>query len=107
MSLDVYLVFGNHAVAYSRNITHNLNTMADAAGIYKAVWHPNENGFNHAKDIIGPLREGLKLLQSDPKKFAQFNPENGWGNYDNLCEFVVDYLAACEEEPDARIEVSR
>ena len=27
---------------YSANITHNLNTMADEAGIYKHLWRPDE-----------------------------------------------------------------
>ena len=29
---------------FSSNITHNLGKMARAAGIYDALWHPNDKG---------------------------------------------------------------
>ena len=35
MSLDVYLKEVRETIIYDRSITHNLNKMADAAGIYK------------------------------------------------------------------------
>jgi hypothetical protein len=28
--------------SYQSNITHNLGSMAEAAGIYQALWHPEE-----------------------------------------------------------------
>jgi hypothetical protein len=34
MSLDVYLIAARPTNVYSANITHNLNKMAEAAGIY-------------------------------------------------------------------------
>ena len=36
-----------------------------------------------------------------------FDAANGWGSYEHLIEFVSNYLAACEENPEAEIEVSR
>jgi hypothetical protein len=92
---------------YSRNITHNLNTMAGEAGIYEALWRPEEIGITKAAELIEPLRKGLNALQSEPDRFKKHNPENGWGNYDGLVSFVRDYLRACEETPDAEIYVSR
>lgn len=92
---------------YSRNITHNLGKMADAAGIYKYLWRPDENGITKASQLIQPLRDGLAALNTDPDKFKAFNPSNGWGNYEGLCDFVTDYLQACEEYPDAAVSVSR
>lgn len=93
--------------AYHRNITHNLNTMAGEAGIYQHLWRPDEIGVTHARQLIEPLRAGLELLRSDRQRFEAFNPANGWGSYDGLVEFVAEYLAACEEHPDAEVEVSR
>ena len=61
----------------------------------------------HARDLIVPLKSGLALLKSDPDRFKKHNPENGWGNYENLVEFVADYLAACEQWPEAVVGVSR
>lgn len=37
MSLDVYLSAVRETTIFSENITHNLNRMADAAGIYEIV----------------------------------------------------------------------
>jgi hypothetical protein len=103
MSLDVYL----EKTIYSRNITHNLGKMADEAGIYKALWRPDEEGYWNAADLIQPLSAGLKLLLAEPERFKKFNPENGWGNYDNLVAFVSDYLDACIENPESRVRACR
>jgi hypothetical protein len=122
MSLDVYLeCAGSHKVEcphcrstydssdelYEANITHNLNTMADQAGIYKALWRPEELGFTKAGELVPLLREGLDKLQVAPDFYRKFNPENGWGDYDGLVRFVTNYLAACERYPDATIRISR
>lgn len=103
MSLDVYLV--NRVFALG--ITHNLGPMAKEAGIYQHLWEPQELGISVARDLIVPLAEGLKMLESDPPRFEALNPGNGWGTYNNLCDFVRDYLAACRMFPDSLIEVSR
>ena len=60
-----------------------------------------------AEQLIAPLRVGLDVLRGDPKRFRQFNPENGWGDYEGLIEFVEEYLAACEMYPDADVSVWR
>lgn len=92
---------------YSANITHNLNSMASKAGIYKHLWRPDEIDVTKGWQLIEPLGEGLNLLRSDPKRFKKFNPKNGWGNYEGLVAFVENYLAACETYPDAEISVWR
>lgn len=92
---------------YSANITHNLNSMADAAGIYKHLWRPEEIGITKASQLIEPLRAGVALLKSDPEKFSQFNAKNGWGLYEHFVPFVEKYLEACESYPDAEVSVSR
>jgi hypothetical protein len=92
---------------YSANITHNLNKMAGEAGIYEALWRPEEIGVTKAEQLIPLLRDGLALLKGDPARFKAFNPSNGWGNYDGLARFVADYLVACEEYPAAAVSVSR
>jgi hypothetical protein len=94
-------------VLYRANITHNLNTMAQAAGVYRELWRPDEIGFIKASDLIKPLSRGLMLLCEDPDTFKAFNPSNGWGDYNLFIRFVSGYLAACIEHPEATIEVSR
>jgi hypothetical protein len=92
---------------YSANITHNLNKMADAAGIYKALWRPEEIGVTKAIQLIIPLSQGLVVLLGDRPRFEEFNPPNGWGSYDALITFVKGYLSACVEYPDSEVSVSR
>lgn len=106
MSLDVYLTAVRETEVYSANITHNLGAMADAAGIYKHLWRPQELGITKAVDLIDGLTEGLAKLKADPDKFEKFNAPNGWGLYKHFVPFVEKYLAACRENPDATVTVS-
>ena len=140
MSLDVYLkrkkwisydagktLTEEDETVYDANITHNLGTMADKAGIYEALWRPHrlkenynipENDHNAeyefedvnttiAKDIIPIIEKGLSDLKSRPEYFETFNSDNGWGLYKNFVPFVEKYLEACKEYPDAIVVVSR
>jgi hypothetical protein len=92
---------------FDRNITHNLNKMAEAAGIYMQLWRPDEIGVTKASEIIEPLKEGLNELLTRPEYYKKYDSSNGWGVYPDFVEFVQAVLAACEQNPDARIEVSR
>lgn len=92
---------------YSENITHNLNKMAKEAGIYEYLWRPDELNITIAKDLIEPLREGLHKLKLEPDKYKEFNPPNGWGDYEGLVVFVENYLNACYKYPDAEVRISR
>lgn len=120
MSLDVYLhntkkitcTCGevhelDEETVYDSNITHNLTEMAGEAGIYEALWRPEEMGATRAIDLIESLEDGLGRLKADPKRFKQFNPSNGWGDYDSFVTFVDRYLETCKEYPEATISVSR
>ncbi len=95
MSLDVYL-----GDVYRNNITHNLNSMADAAGIYMQLWRPSEVGITKASQLIEPLRAALDDLRERPEFFRKFNPKNGWGTYEGFLDFVESYVSACEQYPD-------
>lgn len=121
---------------FSANITHNLNRMADEAGIYLALWRPEEmlapdialvlkdaeeedyHGEQaqelrrqlptaYARDLIEPICRGLSMMKADPNRFIAFDSPNGWGLYKDFVPWIERYLAACEEHPDARVEVSR
>lgn len=148
MSLDVYLYesracpsCGTHVglgtELYWANITHNLTGMADAAGIYLALWRPAEMlapdvaavmrdaeqqyGYHseqaaevrkqlpvvRARDLIETLRAGIAKLHADPVYFKRFDSPESWGRYEHFMPFVRDYLRACEEHPDAEVKVSR
>lgn len=146
MSLDVSLCsvpqcpnckhpLGERRCVYDANITHNLGPMANAAGIYTALWRPGElldadaaqairNAEAelrwadareierqlpqaHASDLIEPLRAGLAKLKANRAHYETFNAPNGWGLYEHLVPWVERYLEACEANPTAEVEVSR
>jgi hypothetical protein len=92
---------------YSRNITHNLGKMAREAGVYECLWRPDENGITHARQIIEPLAAGVAKLATEKRRFEAFNSPNGWGMLEHFIPFCMDYLQACRDYPDARVEVSR
>lgn len=122
MSLDVYL-YGpeyeawcrcdqcghehtriNRDELYTANITHNLTKMARAVGVYLPLWHPGDIGITKASQLVGTLEAGLNVMQSDRERIEQFNPPNGWGDYDGFLRFVREYLGACKEHPEATVE---
>lgn len=110
MSLDFYLrykVDENNITVFDINITHNLGSMAQEAGIYNALWRPDEHGYKIAKDITKILEDGLKKLQEDPGHYEKFNAENGWGLYKHFVPFVENVLAACKQYPNAQISTWR
>lgn len=92
---------------YSANITHNLAKMAEAAGIYKHLWRPEELGIILARDLIEPLTEGLNKMKADPDYYKQFNASNGWGLYEHFIPWIEQYLEACMQYPESEISVSR
>jgi hypothetical protein len=81
--------------------------MAEAAGIYKACWRPEEIGITKAAQLIPLLRDGLDKMLADPAKYEAYNSPNGWGLYKNFVPWLQDYLRACEENPDADVSVCR
>ena len=107
MSLTVYLKEMCPTDVYRGNVTHNLTEMARAAGLYEVLWRPDELGLTHAKQLIQPLQDGLTALQADPPRYKDLEPSNGWGTYEGLVGFVTGYLTACQEHPDATLEISR
>lgn len=92
---------------WDQNITHNLASMARAAGLYEVLWRPEEYNITKASQAIPILADGLNRLLDNRGKFEAFNPENGWGDYDGLVNFTRSFLTACREYPDALIESSR
>lgn len=107
MSLDFMLYQVQPTRVFSQNITHNLNKMAEEAGIYMHLWRPDELGLEKAGELIEPLSAGLNLLKSDPARFQAFNSPNGWGMYEHFVPFVEECLNACINYPDADIRISR
>lgn len=92
---------------FEANITHNLNTMADEAGIYKHCWRPEEIGITKAEQLIEPLAKAIEAMKLEPARFKKHNAKNGWGLYENFVPWLESYLKACKSYPNATISVSR
>lgn len=107
MSLDVSLHAVRRTQVYDANITHNLAGMAKEAGVYLAMWQPDEIGISTAAELAEILETGLAKLEAEPERFRAMNPPNGWGSYEGLVQFVRNYLQACRDNPDAEVEASR
>lgn len=109
MGLDVGLyvtVDENKVSLYDGCISHNLVDMAEFAGLYSPVWHPNKIGVTKAKELDPLLEAGLRVLKSNPAKAKSFDPDlkKFLGNYENFVTFTENYLAACWKFPSAFVE---
>jgi hypothetical protein len=113
MSLDVDLMVTKPVSVFTQNITHNLGKMAgnvvfeDGLTLYDILWRPDEHGFVYAKGIADYLDIGFNILLSEPDYYKTFNPENGWGSYDGLVNFVYNYRNACWDNPEAELSICR
>lgn len=109
MSLDIYLrsLDGDTAGVWVGNITHNLNKMAEVAGVYKHLWRPEELGIERPVDLIVPLLKGAVFMLENAALCQQYSPKNGWGTYDDLLEFILGYAEKCAKYPFSEIIVSR
>lgn len=113
MSLDIDLKVTIPTTIWHYNITHNLGKMAaqvkfeDGLTLYDVLWRPEEKHLNLACDIEDYLDRGWNILMSEPNFYKTFNPENGWGSYEGLCEFVYQYRKACQEHPLAEVHACR
>ena len=48
----------------------------------------------------------IQITRDDPERFKKLNPENGWGNYDDLLSRVLKpMLRQCQEHPQAIIRI--
>lgn len=107
MSLDIMLSVVGPTVVHWQNITHNLGKMADAAGVYRHLWHPEDLAINLAFQLIGSLETAIADMENNPDYYRQYDAKNGWGTYDDFLPWLKKLLEACKENPNASIRVSR
>ena len=105
MSLDITLTVMKPTEIYEANITHNLGKMADEAGIYQCLWHPEKLDIKYAKELIKPLEDGIKKMKEKPEFYKKFDAKNGWGTYRDFLPWLEKLLQACIENPEAQISV--
>jgi len=107
MSLDIYLKCKCCKLAvHDQSTTHNLTTMAEAVGLYEPLWHPERLNIIKAKELIKPLKKGIRELKFNPAKFKKLEPDNKWGTYDDFVPWLVELFKACVRYPNTIIKVS-
>lgn len=94
---------------FHMNIIHNLTEMADqcevtgtcsthkdTVSLYDLLWHPEENlGITAlTKEYLNDVTKCFLKLTSTPELFEKYNPDNGWGTYDQLVEKTKQYIIA-------------
>lgn len=102
MSLTINLVRKEYLL--NLNITHNLGTMWQEAGIYDALY--NSAGMQ-ASEVLPVLVNGLSDMIANPEKYKKLNSPNGWGLYENAVPWLAELIKGFNENPDAIIEVSK
>jgi hypothetical protein len=106
MSLDIWFEEVKPVDVHSQNITHNLCEMAKAVGLYGPLWRPEENGIEHAGQLIDVLESGIAKLKAAPAKYKLMDSPNGWGKYEHFVPWLEHLLEASESYPDAKVRVS-
>jgi hypothetical protein len=101
-----------HHSFLSWNFTHNLASMAEAAGIYQVLWHPNKDytdtwhdswiEYTTAAEILPILQNGYDKMLSDPIYYKSFEPANRWGTYDEFIKVIAEIIQACKDHAGAR-----
>jgi hypothetical protein len=121
MSLDISLHQDAkyNTEVYEANITHNLGKMAGKVScfilqkreekpkeitLYDILWH----GSGQSGLVIAPMLEvGLHELKENREIYEEYNPENGWGDYEKLVKFTQELLFACKEFPETTLYCHR
>ena len=109
MGLNIYF-FNKHGddVDYQGHlkVTHNLNKIVDECGKlvgkehYELIWRPDEwldvdNGKVPASFVLQRLPALIADLIKHEKELVQYLPSNGFGSFEDLIEFLCDYLKDC------------
>lgn len=88
------------------NITHNLTEMADkccvslcnnnSVSLYQLMWHPEDSLgiITPTMDYVTELISCCKMLGENADLFKRYNPDNGWGNYEQLLGKTKEFIAA-------------
>lgn len=84
------------------NITHNLAKMAnqcwsDTCTLDDLLWRDKMP--DDIIEYISNLFTCLFELEDNPDKYKEYNPENGWGTYEQLIEFVRSFIHALLDMP--------
>lgn len=101
-SLQGHKVRWVNAQVFRFVVTHNLIPMAQALGIYEALWGCDRDTV--AAALIEPLTRAVTTLATHQAQLEAFDAPNGWGKRESLLLFLARLLQACKDNPKAKVE---
>jgi hypothetical protein len=60
-----------------------------------------------ASEAAGVLARAVERMESDPDKYKQSNPANGWGDYESALDFLRWVAKTASGHPNSVIRISR
>lgn len=107
MSWDADLVTPDGETIGEWNYTHNTNGMIDAVldaapvesfapQVFGSCWWRTLNGMEGPEGAAF-LHRIVTGLEADPARFRAMNPENGWGDYDQLVGVLWEMVRSVPE----------
>lgn len=124
MSLTVAIIDKDETI-WDGNITHNMGVMAShipvnyrneddtvafMGSLYDIVWRADNIGdpfFLNTAPMVDVLSDGICYMIQHRLELLQYNPDNGWGSYDDFLNWLISYKNQCEDNPNCKIEISR
>ena len=95
--------------AWTGNITHNLCKMASNVTpegkpytLYSLLWGGK---YKNCRDLISKLHACILYMLMNKEELKKYNPENGWGTYEQLLEFTKEFQMACIDNQDCKIKI--
>lgn len=87
-----------HSTTFDTSITSNLSPMFRAAGLdlTDSQWQ-GQPGIV----LLPTLQRAIDNLESDPDRYREMNPENGWGDYDGGLQTLRHLRDCIARTPDA------
>lgn len=52
------------------------------------------------------LLEAVVEMRADPARFKEFNPPNGWGDYEGALRFLEDFSVLCRRYPHFVVQIT-
>jgi hypothetical protein len=100
---------GHHNSVFNINITHNLNAIANKAGVYDCLWRPEEFNIRKASDIQEKVHSAIVELEENGDAYAyiELTPKNKWGTIDGFIKQLKLIYKACVEYPNAKLSAHR
>jgi hypothetical protein len=84
-----------HDQIFDRNYTYNIAGIAKEAGFSVRDFDDKSGA-----EIVAILEPAIERMQKDPEHFRQFEPSNGWGDFDTFLELLESLLTITKKNPN-------